>query len=138
MEISGPAKPSSFLMEMMAIPRISQRNMVKFCTATVCHSCCFPVPLPQPLHPSALGLAMVWVGRTLKITQSCRDGLCPPSHSGTGCSLHPIVLGSARRWGEVGESRPRGGVPSVPLCTGTRSNTGAFLELMCTQEKISP
>lgn len=50
MEVSGPAKPiGSFLMETMAVPRISQRDVVEFCTAAICHSCCLPVPLQEPV-----------------------------------------------------------------------------------------
>lgn len=93
MEISGPAKPSSsFLMEMMAIPGISQRN-TEFCIATVCHSCCFPVPSPQPLHPSAQGLTMICeVGRDLEDHTELQGWSLPPFPPWPGCSLHPIEL----------------------------------------------
>lgn len=76
MKTSGPAKPSSsLLMEMMAIP---QRNTVEFCIATICHSCCFPDPLPQLLHPSAQGLTMICVGRDLEDHTELQGWSLPP------------------------------------------------------------
>ena len=61
MEISGPAKPTgSFLMEMMAIPRVVHRDTVEFCLAATCHSWCFPFVtsllkvFPVPSHEPSL------------------------------------------------------------------------------------
>lgn len=136
-------------MEMMAIPRISQRDMVEFWIATVCHSWCFPVPLHEPFLLSAQGLS----------PQSCRAGLCSPSYFGTGCSPHPYSPGislcwdqreDGRRWVRAepeGLHRRKSDVPSdppraltVPGVQGRepRCNTGAFMELTSVPIRKSP
>lgn len=143
MEVSGPAKPiGSFLMEMMAIPRISQSDVVEFCVATICNSWCFPVALREPFLLSAQG----------RLPHS-------PSCVGTGCSPHPYSPGISLRWDQREDGRrweraePEGvhqrksDVPSQPPHALTmpglqgrepHCHTGAFTEMTPVPIRKSP
>lgn len=103
MEISGPAKSiGSFLMEMIAIHRIYQRDMVEFCIATICHSWCFPVPLNEPRLNPAHDLPLGKVSAPHPAWALLGPSILLPSHF--------MVLGSVGRRVEESESRP-GGCP---------------------------
>lgn len=107
MKISGPAKPSSsVLMELMAIP---QRNMVEFTlpqSATAAAS--------QPLHPSARGLTIIWVGRDLEDHTELQGWSLPPFPSWGGLLPPSLCAGICEEMWGGGESRPGAGGPLCP------------------------